>query len=342
MVISNKIGVVIVSYGHEDLLPGLLGALVDQARAGDKIVVVENHPNRKGAAVARQFKSVAVIEADNKGFSNGCNIGAATIVDDVDVLFFLNPDTKPESNVLEVIRGVDRAKYAAFMPLLVLPDGRVNSAGNVVHMSGLSWCDGYEDSADGYMDVMDVSVLSGACAAITTEWWRKVGGLSEDYFLYYEDTDLSTRILLAGGRMALFPKAHVVHDYDFSKGTHKWLYLERNRPLYIIRNWPLAVIAVLALQLLFIELGLWLVAILQKRFRSKFSATIMFFEALPEAIADRWVIQKTRTISSYDFLRSLVYEFNTPVLGSLGKNTIILSVFKLYYKLSLGVLYLFR
>jgi len=342
MAVSNRVGVVIVSYGHEDQLFDLLGSITTQMKKTDKVVLVDNHPNRKGADVGRKFKQILVIEADNKGFSNGCNIGAEAVIHNVDALFFLNPDTKPSNNVLDVIRGVDTNEYAAWMPLLVLPDGRVNSAGNVVHTSGLSWCDGYKRLPEEYEKIVNISVLSGACAVVGTEWWDKLNGISEDYFLYYEDTDLSTRILLSGGHMGLFTDGLVEHDYDYAKGTHKWMYIERNRPIYIIRTWPTGVIIVLALQLFLVGIGLWLVAILQGRFKSKVRSLIMFARVLPVTLKQRKAIQSTRKISSYEFMRSLVYKLNTPVLGKLGEDPVVEFLFMVYYKFALGVLYIFK
>lgn len=337
-----RIGTVIVSYGHDKELPRLLSQVVGQMKLNDKLVVVDNHPDRRGAEVARKIPDVVVIEAENKGFSDGCNKGAAAIIDEVDVLFFLNPDTGLGNSVLEIIRHLPSGAHAAWMPLLLLPDSSVNSAGNIVHISGLSWCDGYKKRVQDVQQIKEVSVLSGACAIVDVEWWKKLEGMSDGYFMYYEDTDLSTRISLLGGTMALIPTAHVYHDYDFQKGTYKWLYIERNRLLYIFRTWPAPVILVLLPELIVVEVGLWLVAILDKRFKSKIHSTYLLLKALPWAIRTRRAIQARRVVSSYAFMKLLVYRLDTPVLGRIGRNRIIRLFFSVNYETAKAILRLFR
>lgn len=339
MIKKLVIGVVIVSYGHERYLPNLASSLRKQMQSGDKIVVVDNHSNRKGYDLASKDKAVNfAIKADNNGFAAGCNIGASKILDSVDILFFINPDTKPGNNVIDTIRQADYSYYAGVMPLLVLEDKTVNSIGNVIHISGLSWSDGLGKPSTDFTKDQDISILSGACMAISTDWWKKIGGISESYFLYYEDIEFCTSILLQGGKMGLLPAAQIEHDYDYEKGSYKWLYLERNRPLYILRTWPLSVIILLSLQLFFVGIGLWLIAILQGRFKLKVKSFVMTLRALPSTIKDRHFIQRNRSITSYEFFSKLSYRLDSPMLGSLGSNPLINGIYKIYYNLCLYIL----
>ena len=54
--------------------------------------------------------------------------------------------------------------------------------------------------------------LSGACLLVSRELWGRVGGFDEDYFLYWEDVDLSVRVSRAGGRLVVERTATAVHD----------------------------------------------------------------------------------------------------------------------------------
>ena len=333
------IGVVIVSYGHEKVLLQQVNQLRSQMRNNDKIVVVDNHLNKKGYNNVVNNKSVDyAIKSANNGFSAGCNIGAAKLAQSVDILLFLNPDTLPSKNMIDVIRSADYLYYAAVMPLLILPDKTVNCAGNIVHTSGLSWCGGYGKQMTNYTTDQEVSVLSGACMAVNINWWKKIGGMPESYFMYYEDTDFCTRITLQGGKMGLLADAFVKHDYEYEKGDHKWLYLERNRPLYIIRTWPNSVIAVLFIQLFFVEIGLWIIAIIQKRLKLKLKSASLMIKSLPAALQDRRNIQKNRTISGYDFMKTLTFKLDSPLLGGVDNNYFINFIFSIYYKVCLFIL----
>ncbi len=330
----SSIAVVIVSYGHEDILRKLLLSIRSQLLDHDKLVVVDNHPNKKGALVARESGAVdLVVENVNNGFSSGCNVGANAVREEVEILFFINPDTEPSDNVISVIRN-NQYKYAITMPLLTLPNGNVNSAGNVVHTSGLSWCAGLGDDCSLHGEETTLFVASGACLAVSVEWWNKLGGMEERYFMYYEDTDFSTRAILLGGSIGLLPEARVVHDYEYQKGSYKWFYLERNRLLYIVRCWPAGIITVLLPQLLIVEIALWGVAVIQKRFRLKLKSFMYMLKELPFAFRTRLQIQNSRVINSKDFYETLASDINNPSLGSISNNVFVNSLFATYYNLA--------
>lgn len=340
MAAQTRIGIIIVSYGHEGYVNKIADALGPQKTKGDLIVIVDNHFQHKAAKISEDNKYVdLIIESENMGFAAGIRKGVDAIIDDVEYLFFLNPDTNPAPDLLKHMRNAVKShSYAAYMPLLMLPDGTINSSGNEVHISGLSWCGGYQSTPNFKDKVVSIKGLSGACTLISTEWWIKTGGMSSRYFLYYEDTDLSARIELMGGTIALITQGIVVHDYDYGKGSHKWFYLERNRPLFIIETWPLPVIILLLLELLVVEPGLWAVAILEKRFVLKVKATISFFGLLPKALADRRQLQSKRVISSYEFLSNMEGGLTSTALGSIGQNKLINGVFKTYRAVCLALL----
>ena len=185
---SNSIGVVIVSYGHEQDVADLVDSFAGQLRPNDRVVVVDNRkPWLLESVVGDRLKkhNAMIINHDNGGFAAGCNVGAARIQDEVDLLFFLNPDTVIEDPTLfDTLRRVDK-QWAAFMPYLLLPDGTINSAGNALHISGLSWVTGLDEQpvglhpneADDTPEVTDISIASGACLVVRTEWWQKLGGM---------------------------------------------------------------------------------------------------------------------------------------------------------------------
>jgi len=337
---KSRIGIVVVSYGHHDYINTIADILGPQKKIGDKLVLVDNHPEHKAAKVAEKNRYIdESIKANNGGFAAGSSLGAERIIDEIDLLFFLNPDTIPSKDLLSKIRNATNStNYAAYMPALMLPDGKINSAGNVVHISGLSWCDRYQEAPNFTDAVSPIESLSGACMLIRKEWWQLAGGMDSYYFLYYEDTDISTRIRLLGGKLGLIADASVVHDYDYAKGSHKWFYLERNRPLLILRTWPSAVIILLLPELILVEIGLWAIALLERRIGLKAKSSVSFLKLLPLALRDRRRIQKTRQISSYDFLLGLRGDLNTPALGFVGRNKIVNAIFVAYRNLCLSLL----
>lgn len=227
------------------------------------------------------------------------------------------------------------------MGLLALPDGKVNSAGNVIHTSGLSWVSGFGEAVDRYKEPKEVTILSGADLVIRTSEWRKTEGFGHLYFIYYEDSELSTTMIAMGKKIGLLPQVKIVHDYSFYNSPRKWFLLERNRYLYIIRNWPLGVIAVLLPQLILVELGLWLVAIMQRRFILKVKSTLSFFKLLPTAVISRHNLQRLRKISTLEYFNMLEPRIDTPLLPSIIRSNPVNWFFVTYYKAARLVLSIF-
>lgn len=348
----QRIGVVIVSYGHEQDVATLVDSFAPQLRSGDRVVVVDNRrPWLLEDTVGERLHAhgVEIINHDNGGFAAGCNVGAAAIVDEVDLLFFLNPDTVIEDPTLfSTLRRVDE-EWAAFMPYLLLPDGSINSAGNALHISGLSWVTGLDEqpvgldpeSADDTPEITDISIASGACLAVRTEWWQRLGGMEELYFMYHEDTDFSARLLLAGGRIGLLHSAYVTHHYDYAKGDYKWIYIERNRHVLLLSVLPLPLLLLLGPQILGANLGLWAIAAKEDRLGLKVKSLRLLIRDLPKILALRARTQKLAELTPAQYLKKMEWRLNNPNLGAIGENKVVNGVYGAYYRVCSGVLKLF-
>lgn len=338
--ISIKTAIIIVAYGHEESIGRTLDAIQRDIEKGDSVILVDNHPDHKSAHIARKHPVVTkVIESQNDGFGAGCN-KAAEHAADADLLYFLNPDAVPLDAFLTEIKKAYKVRpnWAAWMSLLVLNDGKVNSAGNVVHISGLSWVASFGASADDFAEPQTVKILSGACMAIRKTAWEEIGGFTEEYFLYYEDTELSSRLRIKGYELGLWPQSKVLHDYAFSNGAHKWIYLERNRYMYIATCWPAVVLVLMLPVVLVTDLGLWLISVMQGRFKLRLKALWLLIKIAPKLLGIRRRIQKNRKLSNKVFLEELVTSLDNPFLGKISQFPLLPEIFALYKKAALIIL----
>ena len=318
-----SLGIIIVSHNNQSTLKKLLATLNKQVSEVDFIVVIDNHIDHKSVSVAEQFSCVnKIIKTHNNGFAAGCNLGAKSLPKNITHILLLNPDTMPGKKSIEGFRSIAN-NWNASMGLLLLSEKKINSAGNAVHISGLSWCNEFNTPTALLKYPESIFIASGACMLIEKILWDNIGGMYEEYFLYYEDTDLSTRIILNGQNIGLEPSIHIYHDYDYKKSDLKWFYLERNRYIYILRCWPISVILLLLPLLICVDAGLWVVSVFERRFILKVRSTGSFLRALPRALKSRRAVQKKKAISSYDFFIHLEPQINTAQLGDLSKFTII-------------------
>lgn len=116
----------------------------------------------------------------------------------------------------------------------------VNNAGSIVFRAGYGADRGFQEVDTGqYDEAGDVFAVCGCAVAFRTEAGRGVGWFDDDFFLYYEDTDLSWRLRLAGWRLRYEPKAVVRHVHSAS--AVEWsptfvFHTTRNRLLMLTKD----------------------------------------------------------------------------------------------------------
>ncbi|MFN2522437.1 MAG: glycosyltransferase [Mycobacteriales bacterium] len=139
----------------------------------------------------------------------------------------LTATTDPTDVVFEVPAGVPTVDV-------------VNNVGSIVTKAGYGADRGYQDVDDGrYDEPTDVFALCGCAVAFRTDAGRAVDWFDDDFFLYYEDTDLSWRLRAAGWSIRYEPKAAVRHVHSAS--AVEWsptftFHTTRNRLLMLVKN----------------------------------------------------------------------------------------------------------
>jgi GT2 family glycosyltransferase len=321
--VRPSLSALIVAYDSRDDLARTLPALLPELGDGDELIVVDNKPGDGSVELVQDLAPTArIVETGrNAGFAGGCAAGAA--VAGGDLLVILNPDAAPRPGFGEAIRRPWREgrDWGAWQALVADGSGeRINSAGNPIHFTGIVWAGGHGRPLSDAPAAGEVPAASGACLAIPISRWREVGGFPAEFFMYHEDVDISVRLRSAGHPVGIEPSAVVVHDYEFSAGREKWLWLERNRLAFLVRTYPGALLALLSPLLLATELALLLVAVGGGWGGQKLRANFEFLRWLPRLLRERRQVQATRTISPTEFASWLTPDLDSPFISPLARS----------------------
>jgi GT2 family glycosyltransferase len=321
--VRPSLSVLIVAWNSSSELRRTLPALLAELRDGDELIVVDNDSGDDSAAIVAELAPAArlVRMGRNVGFAAGCNRGAEEARGDLLVL--LNPDAVPQPGWGEAIRRPWREGrgWAAWQALIANGDGtEINSAGNPVHFTGIVWAGGHGRPLAEAPPAGEVVCLSGACLAIPLTTWRELGGFPERFFLYHEDVDLSLRLRLRGDTLGIEPGAVVAHDYEFGAGEHKWRWLERNRLAFLVRDYPGALLVLLAPALLATELALLAVSASGGWGRQKLAANLEVLRWLPRLLRERRRIRRTRAVSSAEFASWLTADLDSPFIAAAARS----------------------
>jgi GT2 family glycosyltransferase/glycosyltransferase involved in cell wall biosynthesis len=240
------LGVVVVNYGSSALLRANLAA-TGPLGPSVRVVVVDNAstPAERTAVedLAAECGWEFVALPDNRGFGVASNAGIARARELGCITFcYLNPDASVTPAVLEELRMASLAEPTAVIaPRIIDSTGRTVFAGSTL---------GLRDGRTGARHGTARSTgpvedwLTGACLVISAEMVDRTGGFAEDYFLYWEDVELSHRVLAAGGSLVVRTDLVAVHDEGGTQGERRgpakselyYRYNCRNRLLFAARN----------------------------------------------------------------------------------------------------------
>ncbi|MGH3783335.1 MAG: glycosyltransferase family 2 protein [Pseudonocardiaceae bacterium] len=227
-----------VSWRGHGLIGHCLDALAAQTRPHRLLVVDNASIDGTAQEIAEHITGHPQVLrlARNAGYAGA--LAAALRQVRTPFMAWLNDDTQPEPGWLAALeQALDCDDTAAAAgSVLHTGDGTVTSTGVALTRIG------YGRDTTGALPFG----FCGGAALVRTDALRAAGGIPGSLFCYYEDTDTSWRLRLAGFGVLAVPSARVRHVGGASAvhGTpafHRWN--ERNRLLVLLRCAPARVAA---------------------------------------------------------------------------------------------------
>lgn len=243
------ITVVIVNYNGREHLKECLESICASTYKDFRTVLVDN-ASRDGSVyfVRKNFPWVEVVQNDvNRGFAEGCNIGAAHSFGKY--ILFLNTDLRVEPSCL-----AELVSTAESDPYMGVCGGKIlNMDTKLIDCIGGFNCDalGYGLSALGHLEedlgqydnITESFAIAGMTMLVSRKVFERVGGFDSKFFLLAEDIDLCWRTRLAGNSIKVNPRAIVYHKSMatfkkecFKRGSIRFL-VERNTLRMLIKNY---------------------------------------------------------------------------------------------------------
>lgn len=226
---SEKIGVITVLYNSAPVLEDFFMTLDKQSYRDFVLYIVDNKSpdnsllEAKRLSAAVSFRTVIIENEDNFGFAKGTNIGTkAAIADGCEFVLFSNNDIVLEPCTLELLaKGMEDMHARMAVPKIYFHDsGKIWAAGGYFDNSkGISKHYGILDDDDGRFDERRMVDFAPACFLLAdSKVFDKIGFFDENYFVYYEDTDLMWRANKAGIKLAYIPESRLWHKESSCTG----------------------------------------------------------------------------------------------------------------------------
>ena len=240
------VSVVTVNYNQSAATCDMLESLYASGYPNLETLVVDNaSPSDTPEVIKERFPQVIFIQSNkNLGFAGGNNLAIRQARGDF--IYLLNNDTiVPENHILLLLNALtDDPETGVVSPKIKLySDPDVILFAGFTPMSSITVRNktiGFAEKDCGQYDQRKQSAYAhGAAMMLKREVIEKAGWMNEQYFLYYEEIDWSTRIKKAGYSIKYIHDTFVLHKESLSTGKDsplKSYYMNRNRCLFILLN----------------------------------------------------------------------------------------------------------
>ena len=257
---SDKVGIIIVSYNQKLVLNVLFKSLSEQSFNNFCIYFVDNLSSDGSVEYAKGLCHEYNLEAkfselkENTGYTGGNNYGVRNAVKDgCKYCLILNSDTELDKNCLmSLLECIEQDQLIAVSgPILLLgnkesTDTTIQEYGANADFNNYTVRKNYpavklESEEKCIPDNLQVNFITGACFLIKSSVYEKIGLFEERYFAYGEEIDFFKNMAGTGMKAMVTKKAKVWHHHDWSSRNKQRYYIEyyliqRNKYLYFRKN----------------------------------------------------------------------------------------------------------
>jgi GT2 family glycosyltransferase len=227
----TDLSIIIVNYRGWKHLKACLDSLVNFKGSiyNYEFIIVDNNSDD---GLLGKFKSgypdfIFLESKVNGGFAHGCNLGAKNA--NGEFFLFLNPDTvaiEPEVEKL-LKRAKENPEYFITSCSQVNENGKESKAFGLFPGFGTLTGTGrafykilnkksVADRTIAKNNVIKPDWVSGSVIMMNRKTFEQINGFDEDFWMYFEDTDLCKRVRNAGGDIAYFTDIKIQHDHGGS------------------------------------------------------------------------------------------------------------------------------
>jgi GT2 family glycosyltransferase len=223
-----RVAIVTVTYNSACVLPDFLASLQAQSDDNWRLIVVDNASGDRSVDILTTWNDPRLMlerNALNEGFAAATNQGIRTgLALGARWILVLNNDTAFDATFLEQLIGrAERGGASVFAPRVVYADDPARNWYAGGHFSP-AWGFRATHEGEGVLDDSSataeryVSFAPGCCKLIAADLMQKHGVFDDDFFVYWEDTDLCWRWRLAGINILYLREPHIRHKVSTLTG----------------------------------------------------------------------------------------------------------------------------
>ena len=229
------LNIIVLNYNNVNLLEKCIKSILDaQIEIDYELIVVDNNSQDKSKEFLSQLdlspiKTQVVLNNHNSGYAAGNN--QAVKLARGDYIFICNPDIIVLQGAIEELYSYLKSHSEVGMvgPQLLNLDHTIQySCCRFPHwytpflrrtfLGGLPLLrkklKNYLMVDYNHSDEREVDWMIGAALMFKKDFFEKIGGFDERYFLYFDDVDLARRVWQEGKKVIYLPSAQLIHAHQ--------------------------------------------------------------------------------------------------------------------------------
>ncbi len=238
-----EVSVIIVNYNGLKYLENCFHSLNNCLKniAFEIIVIDNNSTDSSCDFIKKNHPECIVLESkENLGFGKGNNEAVKNAKGDY--LLLINNDTILLNHIAPILECIKKDKKIGVIGINMLdankqylpPSGNFPNVQNMFYMKKLFQTGTEFQTGIFSKESYEVDWLGGSFLFLTKELYERIGGFSEDYFMYVEDVDFCKKIATLGYKRIFLPNISYIHFVGFDK-TRKPL-LIKGFEIYIAKH----------------------------------------------------------------------------------------------------------
>lgn len=237
------ISIIFPTYNGEKFLKKMLNSIERLDNINEiEIVIIDNNSRDSTLNIIKSFDmlNILLIKSDiNLGYGKACNIGSEKARGKF--LFFTNQDVEFQSDFFSKLKilfeKLENSKKIVISPAMVFENKSIDYFGAKIHFLGFSYTPIINRELPKEKKIKKTRRFSGGSFYIKKQDYLGLKGFDQIYFMYYEDTDLSLKMIRNGYKIYTTNEPYLIHQkHKFYLNDFRYFLLERNRIIFYIKN----------------------------------------------------------------------------------------------------------
>ena len=219
MDIYNDLTLIMVTYRSENLVKKNLEIIKKF-----KTIIVDNSNSRHLNEIVKDFENIKIIiSKKNLGYGKAANLAVSYAK--TSLILTVNPDLILNIDGIQNLINEyqkDAENIGILSPSLYDEKKQRRTNGTVTYLNQLKGKKVFNDTKNLPEGNMCCEFLEGCCYLINRNFFNKLGGFDERFFMYFEDTDLCDRSIKNGKYIMEIPSSKFIHIGNSSSDKKKF------------------------------------------------------------------------------------------------------------------------